>query len=125
MIELTDEIRNKLEFVLANVNKIDFGGKKILSLFNDISDDYDWEAGFIGITKDGKICYIFDSGCSCYSPDWDVYEEEEPTEDKLTYNTIKGFELELEDVSNWSEVFDLGKINSKLDEIIKGIKNEK
>ena len=120
-MELTDEIRQKLEIVLSNVDKLEFKDSNIISLFNDVTEDYEWEAGFIGITKDGKIGYVFDSGCSCNDPEWDAGEEE-PEEKSLTYNTVKGFELDLKDVDNWTGIFDLNEINSNLEKLIQTFK---
>ena len=120
MVNLTDEIKNKLEIVLANVNKIDFGDKNIIPLVNTYRwESYEWDANFVGITKDGKIGYIFDSGCSCNDADWNAEADDIPSENSLTKTTIKGFELDLKDVYLWAEGFDLDDINSKLDEIIK------
>jgi hypothetical protein len=118
MLNLTDEIKNKLEIVLANVNKIDFGGRNMIPLVNSYRwENYEWDANFVGITKDGKIGYVFDSGCSCNDADWDAENDEIPN--TVTETTLKGFELDLNDVYVWADGFDLDDINSKLDKIIK------
>jgi hypothetical protein len=117
VINLTDEIKTKLEIVLNNVNKIDFGERNIIPLVNTYRwESYEWDANFVGITKDGKIGYVFDSGCSCNDASWDADNNEIP--DTVTETTLKGFELDLNDVYVWAEGFDLDDINSKLDEII-------
>src|SRR5688572_1264479 len=121
MVELDNQLKEKFEFVLANVDKLDFGDKDIIPLINDSErQDYEWDASFIGITKDGKIGYVFDSGCSCNDPEWDSTVGEEP--DSLTYNTIKGLELEVKNIGSWYDSFSIDELDASLDKLAEKIK---
>lgn len=102
---------SQIKFILDNREKIpnDFwrkteGGKyDVIWIVNrqkpSVEPDYSFDEERLGITKDGKIIFGFDSGCSCPSP-WhdcgdDVYEEK----------TWKEFEIDPGNASNieWNE----------------------
>ncbi len=125
MVSLTKGVKQKLEYVLKNMDKIpesEYSNSNIIPLLNKANfDDYDWGADFVGVTRDGKIGYVFESGCSCYGCSWEpekgAIPEKGNSEGETEWKhetTVKGFEMSIKDLDDYYNVFDLEEVDKNL-----------
>ena len=101
MSEVKPETLVQIQYLIDNVDKIPkdrFIGHVVPLANNSNEGGYEWNAGFVGITDDKKLIYLFESGCSCYGPDWDSNNNEIPEQaHECKDKTVKGLELSLQD----------------------------
>lgn len=104
------KFKDEIELLLSNLDKIPDGfwlrtdGRKYQVIwFMDrqkpsVEQSYTFDEERFGITKDGRIIWGFDSGCSCPSP----WSQSDYGDDNYNIKTWKEFEVESE------SAFDIG-----------------
>ncbi len=79
-----------------------------------VEPSYDFDEERLGITKDGRIIWGFDSGCSCPSP----WSQSDFGDKNYKTNTYKEFFIKLPDFDQSWDV----ESSKKIDEILSCIK---